>query len=218
MSKKSLLKIATAVLVISIIFFTGYYLKQNIQRNRNNQKQILQTSSDIDFADFAESVPENILDKQKEKYNNAIEKLKEDPNDFEANMQKASVLYFLNEYEKAIIVYQKLAKLRPKSYLPFKGLGDCYSQIKDYAEAEKAYLKTIENNPYQSTYYISLAEIYRYHLKDNREKIEEFYQKGIKKLGSNRFNLIQAYASQLEEWGEDKKALEQWKLVLENFP
>lgn len=177
-----------------------------------------QELSDTDFSSADPNMSEEALNKQKKQYNQAAEKLKEDPFDFEANMQKAGVLYFLNEYEKAIIIYEKLGELRPKNFLSFKGLGDSLSQIHRFAEAEESYLKTLENNSYEYNTYMALAEIYRYHLKDDKVKITKFYEDGIKNLGENRFGLIQSYASQLEEWGEYNKALAEWKIVSEEFP
>lgn len=211
--------IIAAAAVLAFKFAGLKKAANNTPNNSNNAEGLdFQALSNIDFSNIDPKMPEEVVNKQKEQYNQAAEKLKQDPFDFEANMQKASVLYFFDEYEKAIIIYKKLGELRPKNYLSFKGLGDCLSQLHKFTEAEKAYLKTLENNPYEYNTYLALAEIYRYHIKDNREKIVKFYEDGIKNLGENRLGLIQAYASQLEEWGEYKKSLEQWKIVSEEFP
>jgi len=214
-------KILTVAIVVVIVMlgFQSVKFAKNWKENRQTKQEFeFQILSNTNFANVDPNMPEEVLKSQKEKYNQAMEKLKEDPFDFEANMIKAGVLYFLNEYEKAIIIYEKLGELRPKNFLSFKGLGDSLSQLHKFAEAESAYLKTINNNSHELNAYLALAEIYRYHIKDNKEKIRKFYEDGIKNLGSDRFSLIQNYASQLEEWGEYEKALEQWKAVLEEFP
>jgi len=208
--------------IIIVIVGLGYQTFKLVQyknaEKQNAQEYEFQVLSNTNFSDVDPNMPEEILNMQKEKYNTAMEKLVNDPFDFEANINKASVLYALNEFEKAILIYKKMGEIKPKNFLSFKGLGDCYAKLKNYPEAEKSYLKTLENNPHELNTCLALAEIYRYHLKDDQDKILKFYENSIKNLGDNRFNLIQTYAEQLEEWGYFNKALEQWEIVLEEFP
>ncbi|TRZ77484.1 hypothetical protein D4R87_02665 [bacterium] len=218
---KKLNKILTIGIIIAVIT-SGYQLikltQNNSENNQNVQKYEFQTLSDIDFSSVDQNIPKEILNKQQERYAKAIDKLENSPLDFEANMEKASVLYSFNEFEKAILIYEKMGEIKPKNFLSPKGMGDCYSKLKRYPEAEEAYLKTLENNTHELNTYLALAEIYRYHLKDDQSKILKFYENGIKNLGDNKFNLVQTYAEQLEEWGYFNKALEQWEIVLEEFP
>jgi len=214
-NKKNIVIALVLILVFSAAFLLLFYPKSEIKAPEELDWQKL-TEADFSKADLA--MPKDVLDRIRENYEKAQEKLEKNPYDYEANMQKAAALYALKEYGKAEIIYKKLSELYPDKYLPFKSLGDVYTQEKRYKEAEAYYLKAIEKNPYNPQNYESLADIYRYHLKGDRLKIEKFYQNGIKKLGNNRFPLVQSYASYLEDIGETEKALEQWKILAEEFP
>lgn len=219
-SKKKMVMIGFAVLILVAVIFSVYYFKNEVKAPEEVEiiNSEFQKSTDTDFSSVDPNMPEEVLNRLKENYNNAQEKLKEDQYDHDANIIKANVLYQIKEYEKAIIIYKKLGELNSGDYLSFKSLGDVYYAQKEYEKSEEAYLTAIKNNAYNPNVYAQLAEIYRYHLTDNKEKIKNFYEDGIEKLGTNRFNLIQSYAGYLEYIEEYQNSIEQWKIVSEEFP
>ena len=218
-SKKKIAIIGFIILILVAVIFSVYYFKNEVKVPEEIEiiNSEFQKSTDTDFSNVDLNMPEEVLNRLKENYNNAQEKLKEDQYDHEANIIKANVLYQIKEYEKAIIIYKKLGELNPSDYLSFKSLGDVYYAQKEYEKSEEAYLTAIKNNPYNPNVYSQVSELYRYHLTDNEDKAKKFYEEGIEKLGSNRFNLIQSYADYLEDIEEYQNSIEQWKIVSEEF-
>ncbi len=220
--KKAIIIIGPVIvmLILAAVIFSVYYLKNEVKAPEEIKtiNSEFQKSTDTDFSKADPNMPEEVLNKLKESYNSAKKILKENQYDLNANIIKANILYQTKEYEKAIVIYEKLGELNPGDYLSFKSLGDVYYTQKEYKKAEEAYLTAIKNNPRNPNVYSQLSEIYEYHLRGDAEKIEKFYQDGIENLGSNRFNLIQSYASYLENIGEYKKSIEQWKIIFEQFP
>ena len=220
MCKKILKNKKKVAVIILIILSVAYFLfYQNNETNISEETNVsFQELTNTDFSNIDPNMPEEVLNKLKENYSNVQEKLEEDQFDYDANMIKANILYQIKEYDKAVIVYQKLGELNSGDYASFKSLGDVYYAQKKYEEAEQAYLMAIKNNAFNPNVYSQLSDIYTYHLKDNKEGIKKFYENGIEKLGVNRFNLIQSYASYLESIGETENSIEQWKIISEEFP
>ena len=220
-NKKKVIVIGFVVIILLIVICSVCLLKDSEVKAPETNKIInnnFQKSTDTDFSKVDPNISEEVLNKLKEEYNSAQKKLKEDQFDYDANITKASILYRIKEYDKAVIIYKKLGELKPDDYTSFKSLGDVYYAQKKHKEAEQAYLVAIKNNPYNPSPYLQLAEVYKYYFTDDENKIKKFYEDGIAKLGVNRFSLIQSYADYLEHIGEDKNAIEQWKIVSEEFP
>jgi len=215
--KRRFVLIGIVTIIILIVFCSVY-----ISKNKVNAPEIMnnnfQELSNTDFSNVDSEMPEESLDNIKEVYFDIQEKLEIDPLDYDANIVKANILYRTKEYDKAILVYQKLAELNPDDYATYKSMGDVYYAQKKYEEAESAYLTALKNNAHNPTVYSQLAELYKHHLTDDNNGIKKFFEDGIENLGVNRFNLIQAYADYLEYIGEIENSITQWKIVSAEFP
>lgn len=186
---------------------------QDIKEGRS-----FQSSTDTDFSKVDPNMPKNILDKIKTTYESAKERLTDDPYAFGPNMEKAGALYSVREYEKAVIIYKKLGELKPENFISFRALGGAYVALKKYPEAEQAYLVAIKNDLTELQSYMALADIYTNSLKGDKDKIQKFYEDGIRNLGSNGYSLIKSYATYLESIGEYTKSIDQWRIVSKEFP
>ena len=214
--KRRVVLIGIVTIIILMVFCLVYISKNkvNAPETINNNFQEL---SNTDFSNVDSEMPEESLDNIKEVYSDIQEKLEIDPLDYDANIVKANILYRTKEYDKAILVYQKLVELKPDDYTAYKSMGDVYYAQKKYEEAESAYLTAVKNNAYNPTVYSKLAELYKYHLTDDKDGIKKFFEDGIQNLGANRFNLIQSYGDYLEYIGEIENSITQWKIVSAEF-
>jgi len=215
---KSKKKPIVAIVLIIFLAIISYWAISYNKGASESPEPSFQELSDTDFSNVDPNMPDEVLESIKNNYNNAQEVLNNDQYNLEANMRKANTLYQVKEYDKAIIIYQKMGELNPNNSASFKALGDVYYAQMNYEQAESMYLTAIKNAPGAPEAYSQLAEIYRYHLNGDEEKIKKFFEDGIGKLGINRYSLIQTYASYLEDIGDLENAIAQWKAVSMDFP
>lgn len=77
----------------------------------------------------------------------AIEKAKNEPNNFEAQMTAGDLYYQIQRFEDAANFYEAASKLRPADIEPVTKLGNSLFESEKYAEAEKQYLKVLAKEP-----------------------------------------------------------------------
>lgn len=77
----------------------------------------------------------------------AIEKARQNPNDFEAQMTAADLYYQIQKYEDAAIFYENANKLHPDELEPLVKLGNSYFDTEKYEQAEKWYEKALQKSP-----------------------------------------------------------------------
>jgi tetratricopeptide (TPR) repeat protein len=77
----------------------------------------------------------------------AIEKAKQNPQDFEAQMTAADLYYQIQRFEEAAKFYEAAAKLKPTEKEPMVKAGNAYFDGEKYAEAEKWYTQVLAKDP-----------------------------------------------------------------------
>ena len=77
----------------------------------------------------------------------AIEKARQEPNNFEAQMQAAQLYYQIHRYNDAIEFLLRANQLRPDSYEAVVMLGNTYFDSEKYKEAEQWYTAALIKNP-----------------------------------------------------------------------
>lgn len=77
----------------------------------------------------------------------SIEKAKQEPNNFEAQMTAGDLYYQISRFEDAIRFFEAAAKAKPQDKEPHIKLGNSYYETRRYADAERAYAKAIEIDP-----------------------------------------------------------------------
>ena len=77
----------------------------------------------------------------------AIEKAKQAPNDFEAQMKAAELHYQIEKFDKAIEYLKAANKIQPENYEVIVNLGNTHFDNGNYTEAEKWYSSALEKKP-----------------------------------------------------------------------
>jgi tetratricopeptide (TPR) repeat protein len=77
----------------------------------------------------------------------AIEKARQNPTDFEAQMKAAELFYQIQRFEGAIEFLVKANELQPDNYEVIVNLGNAYFDAGKYQDAEKNYTKALTKKP-----------------------------------------------------------------------
>ena len=73
----------------------------------------------------------------------AVEKAKQEPDNFEAQMKAAEVNYQIEAYDKAIEYLKQANKIKPEDYETIVNLGNAFFDSGNYTEAEKWYASAL---------------------------------------------------------------------------
>ena len=106
--------------------------------------------------------------------------LTKDPGQASAWLQLALDYKTAGDYSGAIAIWEYLARVSPKNYIPFNNLGDMYMNYAvDYPKAVTNYLKVVSLLPTNIDAYHNLYIIYRYHL-NNPSAAASIVAQGLK--------------------------------------
>jgi len=76
-----------------------------------------------------------------------IQRARNEPANFEAQMQAADLFRQIKRFEGAIEFYERALKARPKDFKLLVALGDANFELKRYEEAERWYQSALKQNP-----------------------------------------------------------------------
>ncbi len=123
-----------------------------------------------------------------------------------------------DSYNLAIDMFKKAIDISGgKVWVPYLDLGNVYVAKGDYQNAENAFNKAIDISGGDPIVYTAKIQLYRYDLKKSNDEIKSLYQEAINKTFGN-VNIILSYASFLNDIGDYKGALDNYKLVLKKYP
>lgn len=77
----------------------------------------------------------------------AIEKAKQEPDNFDAQMKAAEMYYRIRRFPEAIELLKHAAQLKPADLEAVTQLGNAYFDSENYQEAEKWYTQALEKRP-----------------------------------------------------------------------
>jgi len=77
----------------------------------------------------------------------AIEKAKQNPDDFDAQIKAAELYYQIQRFEGSIEFLKRANELQPDNYEVMVNLGNAFFDSSKYEEAEKAYNKALTKKP-----------------------------------------------------------------------
>jgi tetratricopeptide (TPR) repeat protein len=77
----------------------------------------------------------------------AIDKAKQQPNDYDAQMTAADLYYQIQRFDDAATFYEAAAKLKPSEVEPLIKAGNANFDGEKYADAEKWYLLALAKKP-----------------------------------------------------------------------
>ena len=77
----------------------------------------------------------------------AIEKAKQQPNDYDAQMTAADLYYQIQRFDEAAKYYEAANKLKPSEIEPMIKAGNAYFDGEKYPQAEKWYIQALAKKP-----------------------------------------------------------------------
>lgn len=139
-------------LLVGFIF--GFFLANNINRNAQLQPTGSQNAQNSPFLNSQNDSQTRSVS-IKEPQNNAmmpevaqkIEKAKNEPDNFQAQIQAGELFLRIQNIEKANEFFSKAASLNPESFQERAALGNAFFDIKKFEEAEKWYSLALAKNP-----------------------------------------------------------------------
>jgi len=103
--------------------------------------------------------------------------------------EQLAIQYYNNqEYDKAVIYYEKLFNRYNKSSY-YNNLLDCFTRLKEFKNGEKLIKKQLKRFPSQLAYYADLGNLYQ--LANQSSKSEQVYAKALKLLSPNQTQVIE---------------------------
>lgn len=124
------------------------------------------------------------------------------------NEQLAQNYFDRGEFDKAILIYDDLAKGQPNNYHYFQKQIACYQQLSQFDKAETSIKNRIEKTK-QPNLYIELG--YNYQLQKNTEKADKNYKIALGKIQENPNN-VYTIARDFEQKVLPEQAIEAYKL------
>jgi len=121
-------------------FFTGFFLANSLNRSAVNKGSVgLQNIPTVNGQTVSTGVLPVVVD--------AIERAKNEPDNFDAQFTAASMYYQIDRFEEAIRYYEAAHRLKPDDYQTLVRLGNSNYGLKKYEEAAKWYEKALQINP-----------------------------------------------------------------------
>jgi protein O-mannosyl-transferase len=124
----------------------GFYIANALNRNVGLQTQISQNQPDAASMlehGPAQNSPSGMLTDVQEK----LEKAKNEPNNFAAQMQAGDMYAQIGKFEEAIKFYEAGVKINPNDLQANLVLANSYFDSGKFESAEKHYAKVLEINP-----------------------------------------------------------------------
>lgn len=144
MQKNILFGIVGLIIGLSI----GFFAANKINRDAVSQTNVSQNSSD---APFLNQQIQNAAVKEQHTQNGmqpavaeSLEKAKNEPANFEAQIVAGEMYLRIQNFEKAIEFYKRANEIQPNEYSLIVKIGNAYFDAGRFEEAEKWYLKALE--------------------------------------------------------------------------
>ncbi len=152
--KKDKLFIGLACLLVGGAL--GFFFANSINRSASDQQPTLPSSSLLPPPSDQNLPPghppigqsgDNLQNGPLPEVTAAIEKAKQEPKSFEAQMTAGDMYYQIQRFEDAAVFYEKANQLRPNESETLVKLGNSYFDFEKYEEAEKWYRSALQKTP-----------------------------------------------------------------------
>lgn len=111
---------------------------------------------------------------------NTIEKAKNNPNDFTAQIDAAKVHYQISQFGEAIEYLKKAHEIQPDNIGVTATIGNLYFEEKKYVEAEKWYSVALKSKPDETELYVELASTFLKREPPDPDRAIQEIQKALK--------------------------------------
>lgn len=137
----------------------------------------------------------------------AIEKAKSNPDDFEAQISAAEVYYQIQRYDDALEYLQKANKLKPDDYETVVNLGNSYFDSGKYEDAEKWYASALAKKPEDNNVRTDYGLTYIFREKPDYDRAVSEFTKVLEK-DPNHVQAVQNLTVAYTKKGDQAKANE----------
>jgi tetratricopeptide (TPR) repeat protein len=124
----------------------GFYAANSINRSAVNQQTSAQNQPDSSFINQQEN-PQNQASGMLPDIQEKLEKARNEPENFAAQMNAGDMYAQIGSYDKAFEFYQKGVQLKPDNFQANVQLANAYFDSRQFENAEKYYAKALEINP-----------------------------------------------------------------------
>lgn len=201
-----------AVAVIAVVIAVGIFIYWQKTNLNPFEREII---------NYVENT--NLSGEQKVKVNEALEKLRENPEDVEALISIAIVKYDINDLDGALEIYSRVLEIQPTNVVALNNSAAIYRQKKDYKKAAAAYLLITQQTPKWINAYRELMSLYKYHFSEEKYlELEPILLNGLEKSKDMEEEAPVDFYSMLavfyEKTGQIDKAIEYYEKVVESTP
>lgn len=139
-------RILFGIIGVVVGFIGGFILANSINRNAPPTALPNQAQT-VTNAPLANNPNNPQITAQMPDVTEALERAKNEPNNFEAQMRVGDMYAQINRFDKATEFFANANKIKPDDYQTIVKLGNANFEINNSAEAEKWYLKALEIKP-----------------------------------------------------------------------
>jgi len=204
MVKKLIIVMVLLVLAVGGFFLYRYYSHQNSQIQ--NQAELTPEKLLV-FQIKNSNLSAELVQAYQAKFYQLKGVLQQNPDAFNDWLTLAILKKTVNDFEGARDIWLYGAKIRPQSSSPWASLGDLYANfLKEPDKAEEAYKKAIEIEPTDYTFYLALADLYRYNIPGKETLYEQTILDALQRFPEN-INLIAPLAGYFRQTKQTDKAI-----------
>ena len=169
------------------------------------------------------TAPENMNEKYRADFENAVKVLTEKENDYDALLTIARIRNLSGDFSGAIEVYEKMKNLKENDIIPYLNMGNAYNSLKDYDKSGEMYEKVIEINPKWVGAYREIFNLYRFKLTHKYDdRVEGILQSGLEisqDFGGEGYSDYYAMLGiYYKDKGDKEKAIESFEKAIEIDP
>jgi tetratricopeptide (TPR) repeat protein len=120
----------------------------------------------------------------------AIDKAKQEPNNFEAQLNAGDIYYKIQRYDQAIEFFKKANQLQPDNYEVLVHLGNSYFDTEKYEEAEKWYSQALAKKSEDTNVRTDLGLTFMFRSAPNYDRAIQEFQKSLS-INPNHIQALQ---------------------------
>jgi tetratricopeptide (TPR) repeat protein len=143
MTKENVLFVIIGILVGAII---GFFFANSVNQSATvRPASTIETAADLPAGHPA--VSDSAAGAPIPEVQSALERAKQNPSDFDAQIKAAELYYQIRRYDQAIELLKKAYDIQPGNYEVVVQLGNANFDVERYAEAEKWYATALDKKP-----------------------------------------------------------------------
>lgn len=202
--------------VIVIILITGLLYYNKIQNNKEIKKFMFVTELDPNLTAEERKTVEDRIAAMQEKINNPPEGSTDDEK-YGWNMEAGAQKLVLGKFMEAKEYFLTASNLQPDNYTVYVALYQTFVNMTDYNSARDSIDKALSLVPNNADIWRKKIQLEKEKFNATNDQLEQLYTQAFESAGGN-VDIATVYAQFLEETGDLKAAIEQWKNAVKAYP